>query len=73
MMSSKIDNSIAGEEVIAFVYRTDAEQGEILAPDFAEAKEILLSMVSPYVTDGSWGWVDDQDGERFYVAPENMG
>ena len=60
-------------DIKSFVYRTDGEMGEILAPDFTEAKEILLSMVFPYIADGSWGWVDDEDGERFYVAPDNMG
>jgi hypothetical protein len=73
-MSSEINDSIAGEGLIAFSYRTDGEHGEIEARDFDAAKQMLCEMFTEaIIADGGWGWVDDEDGERFYVGRENMG
>jgi hypothetical protein len=73
-MASKIDYTTVAEETISYTFRTDAEHGEIVSRDFDEAKQMLCDMCDDdMIADGGWGWVDDQDGERFYVGRENMG
>lgn len=73
-MTSKIDYTTVAETTIGYTFKTDAEHGEIVARDFDEAKQMLCDMFNDdMIADGGWGWVDDEDGERFYVGRENMG
>lgn len=60
------------DEVCEYTYRTDAGLGVIVARDFLEAKIMLRSMISPSAQDdGAWGWVEDVDGCRYWIAEEN--
>jgi hypothetical protein len=64
---------IAKSAMSRYTYRAGAELGEISAVDFADARRRLDEMISPaIVAGGGWGWVEDKDGERYYIARENM-
>ena len=44
----------------------DGEHGLLAARDFAEAKQILRAKIDG--TDGGEGWVEDEDGYRFWYT-----
>jgi hypothetical protein len=67
-----VDYSTVADQVFEFRFATDSERGVFVARDFAEAKMMLAGVVTDEaIGDGGWGWVDDQDGNRFWIAKEN--
>ena len=66
-------NVLFSTEWTAYQYATDGDSGTIYAEDFDAACEQLEEMFSQEtIEDGAWGWVQDVDGIRYRVAPENM-
>ena len=56
-----------------YSYATDSDMGEIEAASFEEAKVAFDAMFTPEVIDdGAFGWLDDEDGERFYTKGESQ-
>jgi len=55
-----------------FRYRTDSEQGEVIAEDIDAAID-KIRPTEDQIADGAWAWVEDaESGERIYAAEENM-
>lgn len=55
-----------------FAFKTDSESGHITATSFGEAKGQLDEMLTDEaIENGAWGWVADEDGNRYWVAEEN--
>lgn len=51
-----------------FDFCTDGESGKIEAVDFADACSQLREMLTDdMLADGAWGWVEDENGERYEV------
>lgn len=56
-------------EKFDFAFATDSESGTIKAESFEEACEQLEAMFTEEaLADGAWGWVEDQDGDRFLIG-----
>lgn len=56
-------------EKFDFPFATDGESGTIKAESFEEACEQLEAMCTEEaLADGAWGWVEDQDGDRFLIG-----
>jgi len=69
-----VDYSTVAEVVFEYEYKTDSGHGVAVARDFIEAKSMLDEMVPlQAIHDGGWGWIEDKDGTRYYIAKENMG
>ena len=57
----------------AYRFATDDESGTLTAANWADACRQLDAMFSPAViADGGWGWIENTDGTRHWVARENM-
>jgi hypothetical protein len=55
-----------------FNFCTDSESGTITARDFTLARMALKDMLTDdAIANGAWGWIDDQDGNRYWIAEEN--
>jgi hypothetical protein len=51
-----------------YKFATDAETGTIEADTFGQAVDKLREMLSPAaIADGSWGWVQDSEGQRYRI------
>jgi hypothetical protein len=69
LQPDEMDYSTVAEKVLAFSFRTDSEHGRLMARDFTEAKQMLGNhLPGDAIANGGWGWVDDQDGNRFTVG-----
>lgn len=56
-------------EKFDFPFATDSESGTIRAESFEEACEQLQAMFTEEaLADGAWGWVADQDNNRFTIG-----
>ena len=55
-----------------FNFCTDSESGTITARDFTLARMALKDMLpDAAIANGAWGWIDDQDGNRYWIAEKN--
>jgi len=52
-----------------FRFATDSETGTIEASCWNDACQQLHAMVTDQAIDnGAWGWVEDEDGERYEIG-----
>jgi len=69
----QVDYSVVPDVVCEYQYKTDSCQGIAIARDFTEAKHMLEGMLpDEAIADGAWGWIEDQDGTRYYINKEAM-
>lgn len=69
----QVDYLVVPDVVFEYTYKTDSCHGVAIARDFDEAKSMLSDMLpDEAVADGAWGWIQDQDGTRFYINKEGM-
>ncbi len=64
-----------GGEMKLYDYRTDGESGVVEADNLQDALDTVAEEagVNPKtIADGAWAWTEDSDGERLYLAEENM-
>jgi hypothetical protein len=52
-------------------YKTDSESGTMEAESLDAAMDTIRP-TAEQIADGAWAWVEAEDGERIYAAPENM-
>jgi hypothetical protein len=58
-----------------YCYKTDGESGIIQASSIEDARDKMIveaGLTKAAIKDGGWGWVEDCDGVRIYVAEENI-
>jgi hypothetical protein len=58
-----------------FFYKTDGESGIIQASSIEDARDKMIieaDLTPAAIQDGAWGWIEDFNGERIYVAEENI-
>lgn len=53
-----------------YTFKTDAESGTIEACSMEDALD-KLDITQAMIDDGAWAWVEDENGERRYIAEEN--
>ena len=57
----------------SYKFASDSGAGSIIATDWGAAKAWLAADVpQAAIENGGWGWIENQDGERYYVGKENV-